>query len=287
MNDKEILLLDTDILVSFPQILEVNSTFYKLATTIHVLQDIKNGYNVTLKSKVKQRLLQKIESLKNSGTFFVYTADFESYFTFATRKLSSSETSLLDVASTLKEANTVAIGSMNENITNAAKELRIKVYDLDTIIGIYARQNGQKTEDIKMSLYYNRKDLISVRNKVALGLLVLFMTIFGYNYKEIIIGNLNVTGAISFTILFAIFLFIFRERQRISYGILEFGVGLTSIILIFYPSFNLENISFDFSFGIKYIGGIYIMIRGLDNVVKGLSKTSTGQVLRYKYKIGM
>lgn len=287
MTDKETLLLDTDILVSFPQILDIKSNFYKLATTAHVMQDIKSGYNIAVTNKVKQKLLQKIENLKKVEGFLVYATDIESHFTFATRKLSSSETSLLDIATNLKKTNNVAIGSMNDNITNAAKILKIKTYDLDTMIGIYARQNGRDKEEIKMSLYYNKKDLITVRNKAAVGLLALFITIFVYKYRELLISNLNVAGTIVLTVLFAILLFIFREKQRISYGILEFGVGLTSIILIFYPSFNLTNVSFDFYFGIKYIGGIYIMIRGLDNIVKGLSKTSTGQILRYKYKIGL
>jgi hypothetical protein len=287
MTNNEILLLDTDILVSFPQILEINHSFYKLATTAHVIQDIKSGYNIAIKNKIKQRLLQKIDSLKKAGTLIVYSSDIESHFTFGTKKLSSSETSLLDIAANLKEADNIVIGSMNENITIAAKSLKVKTYDLDTIIGIYARQNGKNMEEIKMSLSYIRKDLISVRNKVVVGLLALFITILGYKYRELIISNLNVAGTIVMTTVFAILLFIFRERQRISYGILEFGVSLTSIILIFHPSFHLANVSFDFAFGIKYIGGIYIMIRGLDNVVKGLSKTSTGQVLRYKYKIGL
>lgn len=287
MTDNETVLLDTDILVSFPKILEIKNKFFKLATTTHVIQDIRSGYNVAIKNKNKQKLLEKVETSKKAGTFTIYPIDIESHFTFATKKLTSSETSLLDLAITLKETDNVIIGSMYENIINSAKILKIKIYDLDTIIDIYARQSGKKKEDIKMDIYYNEKDLISLRNKIGLGLVVFLITIFVYKNKEIIISNLNVAGTIILTVLIAISLFIFRERQRISYGILEFGVGLTSIGLIFYPSFDLKNISFDFSFGVKYIGGIYVMIRGLDNVVKGLSKTSTGQILKYKYKIGL
>ena len=40
-------------------------------------------------------------------------------------------------------------------------------------------------------------------------------------------------------------------------------------------------------FSIKYLGGLYIMVRGQDNIVKGLAKTRTGEILKYKYKIGL
>lgn len=287
MTDNETVLLDADILVSFPEILKIKSNFFKLATTTHVIQDIKSGYNIAINNKDKQKLLEKIETSKKDGIFTIFPTDVESHFIYTTNKLTTSETSLLDLAVTMKAYSNVVIGSMNENIINSARILKIKTYDLDMIIDIYARQSGQRKDDIKMKLYYNKKELISFRNKTFLGILVLLLTLFGYKNRETIFSNLNATGTIILTILFAIFLFIFRERQRISYGILELGFGLTSIIMIFSPSFALTNIPLDFSFGVKYIGGIYVMIRGLDNIVKGLSKTATGQVLRYKYKIGL
>lgn len=287
MSASETILIDTDILISFPQILEIRSNFFKLATTSHVVQDIRSGYNVAIDKKLKKRLLDKIDVCDKEGTFKIYSLDIESSFLSGVQQLTSSETSLIDLAVSLQNNSSVSIASMNENIINAAKSLKIKIYDLDATIDIYARHSGRNKEDIKMNLYYNRKDLVSLRYKILFGVAVLAVLVLGYRNKELIISNLSATGTIILTIIIAVCLFVFREKQRISYGILELGVGLTSIILIFYPSFNLTGIRFDLFFGVKYLGGLYIMIRGLDNIVRGLSKTSTGQVLRYKYKIGL
>ncbi len=62
-------------------------------------------------------------------------------------------------------------------------------------------------------------------------------------------------------------LFSLRGFRPKTYGLLEILVGLWAVNRV-----NLMDISAETAFGV--LGGIYIMIRGLDNVAKGLHKKS-------------
>jgi len=92
-----------------------------------------------------------------------------------------------------------------------------------------------------------------------------------------IMQTVNIWGTIIMTILLGVLLFVIREKQRLSYGIAEFIVGVLSIIYIF------RNVAFDYyriqpnlDFTLKILAGLYIMVRGQDNIVKAIKNTSIG-----------
>jgi len=287
----ELLLIDSYILAAFPKIIDLNSRYYKIITTTHVILDIKNDYNVKIGKKQKAELLERINSKVFDDNFEVIPVDLDSLFSIRNDKgnemFSSSETSLIDLANVLKKNNTVHIVTMNDRLALAMRNYNIQSLNLNDVIEIYSRQTGKGSEILKYKIYYDRKELLSIRNKLLIGLVVAVILITAYFYKNTLIQRLDVAGTIFVTIVLAIGLFVFREKQRIAYGFVEFLVGLASVILIFYPTFDYNCLSLDFTFSIKFLGGLYIMVRGLDNILKGLAKTRTGEILRYKYGIGL
>ena len=62
-----------------------------------------------------------------------------------------------------------------------------------------------------------------------------------------------------------------RQRYRLVYGTLEFLVGTLTSFYVFYPTFDYASLSIIQS--MQILGGLYIMVRGLDNFGKGLNGT--------------
>jgi hypothetical protein len=77
-------------------------------------------------------------------------------------------------------------------------------------------------------------------------------------------------------IIFGFFFYVMRCRWQLAYGVFELLVSSAVIFLTFYPQSSyllLQEFSWQgwfFSKGVGALAGIYVMVRGLDNVEKGL-----------------
>jgi hypothetical protein len=78
------------------------------------------------------------------------------------------------------------------------------------------------------------------------------------------------------TIFLGIFFYVMRCRWQLAYGVFEVLVSLVVISLTFYPPTTylvVAEFSWQGWFLSKSVGvlaGIYVMVRGLDNIEKGL-----------------
>jgi len=68
-----------------------------------------------------------------------------------------------------------------------------------------------------------------------------------------------------------IFLYCLRARFRLTYAILEFLAGFATAASVFYPSFDYT--ALDAIALLKILGGLYVMVRGQDNLAKALQGT--------------
>ncbi|RZK13635.1 MAG: hypothetical protein EOO43_17625 [Flavobacterium sp.] len=103
---------------------------------------------------------------------------------------------------------------------------------------------------------------------------------------DIIFKNLHIYGSIIVFLAFALALFYWREREKISYGMFEFSIGFIAIIMVLYPINFQINEYINLDTDIKILGGLYIMVRGLDNMVKGMQGSKFGVYLSRRWKIG-
>jgi hypothetical protein len=79
------------------------------------------------------------------------------------------------------------------------------------------------------------------------------------------------------TVAVGLLFYVLRCRQQLAYGVVELVVALAVIILTFYPQTHyLEDLQVPpwwgwiLSRGVGASAGIYVMVRGLDNIHKGL-----------------
>ncbi|MDN2707958.1 PIN domain-containing protein [Janthinobacterium sp. SUN118] len=70
-------------------------------------------------------------------------------------------------------------------------------------------------------------------------------------------------------------LYIIREKQRLTYGFFELGIGIMICYAVLFPSLNLFNpaATLDLNMLLQIAGGIYVMVRGFDNIAKWIEGT--------------
>lgn len=88
---------------------------------------------------------------------------------------------------------------------------------------------------------------------------------------NILISTITIWGTMVGLPIIGIVLFWYREKFRLSYGTFEFCVGIIMSCYVFFPNFNYSMLGV--TDGIQVIGGLYVMVRGLDNIGKGILGT--------------
>jgi len=116
------------------------------------------------------------------------------------------------------------------------------------------------------------KKIISVLKNifyVVMYLVIIIATFFLlFIYPIIIKNNCVKTIALVVTVVAIIYLFFLRKMKRLAYGLIELIIGLLMIVsIIAFPTESINGGLLDVP---KLFGGIYIVIRGLDNIEKGI-----------------
>ncbi len=104
-----------------------------------------------------------------------------------------------------------------------------------------------------------------------LGLLASAAAHIGYFNFELLVSTITVWGAMVVFPVMGFFLFWCREKFRLSYGAFEFCVGVIMSYYVLFPTFNYSGLGM--AEGIQILGGLYVMVRGLDNIGKGVLGT--------------
>ncbi|MEK7993296.1 MAG: PIN domain-containing protein [Planctomycetota bacterium] len=113
--------------------------------------------------------------------------------------------------------------------------------------------------------HYLRTTIISLA--VAVPLCILIVRFF-----DLIVGTLLVWGTVFALAILATGLFIFRQRNRLGYGVMEVLAGLGLGFSVFYPAFDYSKLS-----ALQYLqalGGVYVVVRGLDNIGTGIENSA-------------
>jgi hypothetical protein len=85
------------------------------------------------------------------------------------------------------------------------------------------------------------------------------------------IATLNIWGTIVVVATAGFALFWVRSRFRLTYGVIEFAVGFITTVHVFWPDFDYKKV--DAVAALQVLGGLYIIVRGLDNIGFGLQRT--------------
>ena len=84
-------------------------------------------------------------------------------------------------------------------------------------------------------------------------------------------------------ICFSIFVYWFRGKKILIYSFVEILIGFSTSLRVFLPDFSYKNLT-DISF-FQIIAGIYIMVRGFDNLGKALKKTKYNIIWEHYFSV--
>ncbi len=129
------------------------------------------------------------------------------------------------------------------------------------------KQDAQRQRDERWILFLNRFEAIIITAIAAINIALAIGVInFGYIIEYFILYSPDLLKL--FTILGTLILFSMRGYIPIGYGCLEITVGIAAILST--PNAASSNIPA----ALPLLSGAYIVVRGLDNIAKGLSPNS-------------
>ncbi|WP_164979403.1 PIN domain-containing protein [Pseudomonas sp. DTU12.3] len=156
----------------------------------------------------------------------------------------------------------------------------IKYYGLRCISG--AELLGELRDvAIDKSIEATARNIISKQQRYLitsflLGIVVTILGILTFINLQLLISSISVWGTLFVLPMLGIGLYWYREHYRLSYGFFEFGAGLVMAYNVVIPDFDYS--SFSVIKAIQILAGLYVMVRGLDNIGKSVEGTRLEQI---------
>ena len=118
-------------------------------------------------------------------------------------------------------------------------------------------------------VYFNKYPFLILLLKLII--ILVFMLLFNNGritfYGDNIFQKILIQIAM---VLIGIIAYIFREKMKAIYGFFEILIGLKMVnIALYNTGLNYVNYSSDFKSTILFLGGFYVIVRGIDNIMKG------------------
>ena len=284
------IILDTSILLRYPRILGLRLSNITFIIPRSVLLEL--GQNHAYRGGPYVGIMKLLEKALDDGTVHLIGAPWRKTDPVTIKSNLSGDTDIISVALLYSEkGETVKIATLDQLIQKFALEKQIDVLgsqQVETLLDNFKMPENKDSSIQSDIVSYEKKEKRTLWLGIIIGIAVAVVAFVIYQNAEKIFSTINVWGTIVLIILIGVSLFVFREKNRLSYGVFEFLVGVIAIILLFQPSkFNLSTIDFNLDFNVKLLGGLYIMVRGQDNIVKAIKDTKAGLFLRDKFGIGI
>jgi hypothetical protein len=272
------IILDTNILLRFPQVLSYKKTGTKLIIPDAVIEQILRPNTIRQKE-----LLKLIEDAQNQESVYVSsTASPQS-------KLSSSI--LVDFADfkiagyakyLAEQGNTdVIIATDDKKFVAFCLANNIKTLDSSGLFAFFKTTDTKSNQQIlDDTITYKKQVKTSVFLNILYASFILFIIYLIYHYFGSIGDRITVPLLIAILIACGFGLFELRTKKPITYGLIEIGVGIMAIIAMFSPTFDINQITLNLDFYIKIAAGLYIIVRGLDNLSKGTNEKGIVKILK-------
>lgn len=132
-----------------------------------------------------------------------------------------------------------------------------------------------KSEAADATLLTSAKSYAAGRNRylainATVGVLGATLASAVYFNAAYLLSTISVWGTAIALPLLGVLLFWYRQRFRLSYGVFEFLVGIMMAYFVFLPTFDFKTLGV--VQGLQILGGLYVMVRGLDNIGQGIEE---------------
>lgn len=269
-------ILDTNVLVRDPSILRKWNATYRLLVPDVVLQEANS---LAQRVSDAHNIPHLLDDAATAGFVHILQTKNETSkprSDSATDRISDVDLKIVQTAKEYAKSHPdVEIVTEDRKLLRYARETGVRAV---TLWDFHRAVNELKTVDI--SDLGHTKDIrtYQLRHLIfsfAGGILVSLASWFGYQNAQLIMEFLPFWGGVILLLLLPPVFYWFRSRWRIGYALLEFFVGFLagySTLGPFLDPLQLHRI-YELANLLPLLGGIYIMVRGLDNFSKGIQGT--------------
>lgn len=242
---------DVSLIVPFPVRLE-------LATVSFVREGVSSISKI-LDAAVKEKIVQlyKLASIPSIEP---------------PEKLSNTDIELITAAQELQQSNgDVRLATEDKPLANFAATIGIQCINLNQLQKMFSADTAYDS-----NIQRKAKNILSTQTRglvigIIVGCLGNILTTWVWTHFEKIIDTATIWGTILLIIFIGISLYSLRGRFRLQYGIFEFFFGIVVASKVFWPDFDYSK--FKPLDVLQIMAGIYVMIRGQDNIGKALTGT--------------
>lgn len=278
------ILIDTNILIEYPQVTTIKSSKIQLGITDIVyhrffertlyrkLQVDKylGDYNY-LDYAINNNLIKRLEP---KGKLNNINLNGYPQLTNAPISILKQYEILID------EGHSVKIATDNITLLSCCESNKIPTFNL-TELKDFLKDIKSDTNAVAKLKSQIQKELQKIKFEVLFAIVIALLSLILINYFGIVkskIGNIILIPSI---ITLGFILFLFREKYRLSYGIVELILECTSIIIGVLSFVPIENKNF-IELNVKIFGGLYIMVRGQENILKSIQNLIIGdRILKF------
>lgn len=187
-------------------------------------------------------------------------------------KLSKTDIELITAAQELQQSNgDVRLATEDKPLANFAATIGIQCINLNQLQKMFSTDTAYDS-----NIQRKAKHILSTQTRgLVIGIIVgclgnILATWIWTNFEKII-DTATIWGTILLIIFIGISLYSLRGRFRLQYGIFEFFFGIVVASKVFWPDFDYSKFKpLDF---LQIMAGIYVMMRGQDNIGKALMGT--------------
>jgi hypothetical protein len=261
------LILDSNILRSLPEILSQGGG------SIHFLLP-QAAYQELASGRLAERFSELLGSASRAGRLQILTHPSDDLTEIPHwKRLSIADALILQTALQYQKQHAdqnVYLVSDDIPLVMQANKLGLQTATSKTVSELIksAPNGGQVSKELSDAAdsldRFNRNYLVQ---GFLLGTLVTVIVFTAWHFRQAIGQAFPLWGLTVVTALFGIFLFRFRSRYRLAYGFAEVLFGLIAAARLASPS------TYDSTFVIQLVASLYIIVRGLDNIEKGIQGT--------------
>ncbi|SFC75000.1 PIN domain-containing protein [Flavobacterium phragmitis] len=288
------IILDSNIILRQPKILGLQIPGMNFLVPMDVIEELNT--RAVQRGAPFDKRIELITKASVQGTISIINPDSPFYRQYRelvnNTRLSGPDISIIAIAlGLINKGDKVKIATQDKVIWKVAEENDIEILhedDINNLLANFVQPTKNSADTVQKEISnYEKKEKKTFFSGIFTGTITTLTAVVIYKNIDILLQTINVWGTIIVIIIAAVGLFVFRERRKLSYGVFEFLVGIVTIIMLFQPvHFNLSTLNFNMDFNIRLIGGLYIMVRGQDNIVKGIKDTKIGLFLKDRYGIG-
>ncbi|HUV66434.1 MAG TPA: PIN domain-containing protein [Sedimentisphaerales bacterium] len=188
-----------------------------------------------------------------------------------THRMSAGDADVLATALDLKkEGKDILIATEDRPLRRLAEKNNLTVWGLEEVRAKALAGTTVPRLDVQARIV-SRAQTRGLVLGLCLGVLVSGLVILVWHFFRDIVRTVPVWGTLIGIAFAGAGLFWCRGRWRFAYGVTETIVGLVIAVKVLWPSFDYATL--DASSFLQILGGIYVMVRGQDNIGKSLQGT--------------